>query len=173
MNKGDQFPVLFAISGVKNSGKTTLITKLIPQLTKAGLKVATIKHDGHDFEADVKGTDTYAHFEAGAYGTAIFSKHKYMVVKQQTGISEKDLIGCFPEADLILLEGFKGSTYPKIEIIRADNSHESVCLAKTLVAIASDFAFKHEVVPVVDLNATNQITELILDYMNKQEKERL
>ena len=73
----------YAVSGVKNSGKTTLITKLLPVLTGQGLKVATIKHDGHDFQTDVPGTDTFAHFRAGAYGTVVFSDHKYMVVKQQ------------------------------------------------------------------------------------------
>ena len=70
--------IFFAISGVKNSGKTTLITKLLPVLTDRGLKVATIKHDGHDFQTDVPGTDTFAHFQAGAYGTVVFSDHKYM-----------------------------------------------------------------------------------------------
>ena len=71
-------PVVFAVSGVKNSGKTTLIEKIIPKLKEHGLKVATIKHDGHDFEGDVEGTDTYKHKRAGAYGTAIFSKNKFI-----------------------------------------------------------------------------------------------
>lgn len=81
----EQKPMLFAISGVKNSGKTTLITKLIPILTEKGLKVATIKHDGHEFAPDVPGTDTWAHLQAGALGTAIFSDTKFMVVKQEAG----------------------------------------------------------------------------------------
>ena len=68
-------PYLFAISGYKHTGKTTLITKLIPILNKKGYKVAVIKHDGHDFEGDVPGTDTYKHFQAGAYGTAVFSEN--------------------------------------------------------------------------------------------------
>ena len=45
-------PFLLAISGCKNSGKTTLITKLIPKFCEKGYKVATIKHDGHDFQGD-------------------------------------------------------------------------------------------------------------------------
>ena len=59
-------PFIFAISGYKNSGKTTLITKLIPELKQRGYRVAVIKHDGHDFEADVPGTDSYRHQKAGA-----------------------------------------------------------------------------------------------------------
>ena len=113
---------IFAISGVKNSGKTTLICKLLEIFKEKGLKVAVLKHDGHDFEPDVPGTDTYRQLQAGAYGTAVFSAGKYMLVKQQPQISESELVEFFPEADLILLEGFKYSDYPKIEIIRKGNS---------------------------------------------------
>ena len=118
---------IFAISGVKNSGKTTLICRLLEIFKDKGLKVAVLKHDGHDFVPDVPGTDTYCQLQSGAYGTAVFSAGKYMLVKQQPQISEKELAEFFPEADLILLEGFKYSTYPKIEIIRKGNSAESVC----------------------------------------------
>ena len=100
---------IFAISGVKNSGKTTLICKLLEIFKEKGLKVAVLKHDGHDFEPDVPGTDTYRQIQAGAYGTAVFSAGKYMLVKQQPQISESELVEFFPEADLILLEGFKYS----------------------------------------------------------------
>ena len=98
---------IFAISGVKNSGKTTLICRLLEIFKDKGLKVAVLKHDGHDFVPDVPGTDTYCQLQSGAYGTAVFSAGKYMLVKQQPQISEKELAEFFPEADLILLEGFK------------------------------------------------------------------
>ena len=129
---------IFAISGVKNSGKTTLICRLLEIFKDKGLKVAVLKHDGHDFVPDVPGTDTYCQLQSGAYGTAVFSAGKYMLVKQQPQISEKELAEFFPEADLILLEGFKYSTYPKIEIIRKGNSAESVCNPKKLMAIATN-----------------------------------
>lgn len=58
-----------------------MIDKLLPKLTELGYKVATVKHDGHEFNADVEGTDTYKHMQAGAYGTVVFSKGKFMVVK--------------------------------------------------------------------------------------------
>ncbi len=130
--------MILAVSGVKNSGKTTLITKLIPILKEAGLKVATIKHDGHDFEADVPGTDSYLHMQAGAFGTAVFSGTKYMVVKKQEQTSEQELAELFPEADLILLEGFKYSAYPKIELVRGGNSNEPVCAPEHVIAIVTD-----------------------------------
>lgn len=106
-------PLLYAVSGQKNSGKTTLITQLIPELRKEGLKVAVIKHDGHDFEGDVPGTDSYKHKKAGAYGTAVFSANRFLILKEQKQVTETDLIRAFPEADIILLEGFKNSRYHK------------------------------------------------------------
>lgn len=160
-------PFLFAVSGVKNSGKTTLITKLIPIFKKYGLCVATIKHDGHDFEADVPGTDTHAHIQAGAYGTAVFSDTKYMVVKQEEKVSEQRLAKYFPEADIILLEGFKYSGYPKLELVRKGNSEVPVCHGQDLIAVVSDFDIKQDrkkPVPLLDLNDPEEVAEFILDY---------
>ncbi len=163
---------IVAISGIKNSGKTTLICRLLEIFKEKGLRVAVLKHDGHDFEPDVPGTDTYRQLQAGAYGTVVFSKGKYMLVKQQPQISEKELIEFFPEADLILLEGFKYSTYPKIEIVRKGNSSESVCNPKRLMAIATNLDAEErealsisEDVPLFELDNAKSIAEFILsDY---------
>ncbi len=111
--KAKREPFVFAVSGYKNSGKTTLITKLIPELKDRGYRVAVIKHDGHDFESDVPGTDSYRHQKAGAYGTAVFSANRFLITKECRGITERDLFAAFPEADIILLEGLKNSSYPK------------------------------------------------------------
>lgn len=113
LNGHSKKPFLFAISGYKNSGKTTLITKLIPELKQRGYKVAVIKHDGHDFEADVPGTDSYRHQKAGAYGTAVFSNNRILITKEYHRPDEKQLMKAFPEADIILIEGLKNSSYPK------------------------------------------------------------
>lgn len=107
---------ILAISGVKNSGKTTLIERLLPALKARGLTVATVKHDGHRFDPDRPGTDSFRLFQAGAAGSAVYDPEKYQVVRR-AAVTERDLIRQFPEADLILLEGFKESPYPKIEII--------------------------------------------------------
>ena len=100
---------ILAVSGVKNSGKTTLITKILPFLKAKGLNVAVIKHDGHDFEADVPETDSWKFAKAGADSTLIFSKTKYMMIHYDTVLSEEEFIASFPSADIILLEGFKYS----------------------------------------------------------------
>lgn len=159
-------PFIFCISGVKNSGKTTLITKLLPVLIRRGLKVATIKHDGHDFEADVPGTDTYAHLQAGAYGTAVFSSQKFMAVKREP-VDETRLWEFFPEADIILMEGFKNSPYPKMELVRKGNSVESVCPRENMVAVLTDFPLESGAqncssVPILPLNDIEAIADEIL-----------
>lgn len=131
-------PVITAVSGIKNTGKTTLITQLIPCFTKKGLKTAVIKHDGHEFEADVAGTDSWFHKQAGAYGTAVFSAGKFMVVKDQQNTGEQELMEFFPEADVILLEGFKNSDYPKVELVRKETAREPVCDPETVIAYVTD-----------------------------------
>lgn len=163
---------ILAVSGVKNSGKTTLITKLLPELKKRGLQVAVIKHDGHDFEADVPGTDSWKYAQAGADGTCVFSAKKYMVVKYAPAPSVEELIGAFPEVDVILLEGFKYSEYPKIEVIRKGNSSESVCDPKNLLGIVTDLT-KAELdvngemldIPLLGLEETERLVDYLLSKM--------
>lgn len=163
-------PVLIAVSGVKNSGKTTLIEKLIPKLNSEGLKVATVKHDGHDFDADIEGTDTFKHRKAGAYGTAIFSKNKFMIIKEQKNTYENELISYFNDCDVILLEGFKFSDYPKIEMVRKGNSSESICKKENLLAVVSDIeelkSNNHDL-RVIDINDIDSIVELLIDYIGR------
>ena len=106
-------PYIFAVSGYKNSGKTTLLTRLIPELTGRGYRVAVIKHDGHDFDSDVPGTDSYRFQKAGAYGTAVYSSRRLMVIREYKEPDEKMLMEAFGDADIILIEGLKHSSYPK------------------------------------------------------------
>ena len=154
---------IIAVCGRKNAGKTTLITRILPYLCERGLAVATIKHDGHDFEADIPGTDTRRHSDAGAYATAIYSDYRYMLVKKCQNTDPKDLAGFFPEADLILLEGGKNSSYPKIEVIRSAVSRESCCSPANLLAIATDLdGGIWPDVPLLNLDDPRAIADFIL-----------
>lgn len=155
---------IIAISGIKNSGKTVLITKLIPYIKNKGYKVATIKHDGHDFDCDVKNTDTYKHLSSGANATAIFSKNKYMIINKKENQNEDILLEHFKEMDIILLEGFKYSDYPKIEIIRKGISTESVCDIGTILAIATDIDIKIGNINIVDINDVETIGNIIISH---------
>ena len=106
-------PAVFAISGEKNSGKTTLIEGVVSILTQRGYAVAVIKHDGHAFEPDVAGTDTRRFYDAGAAGTAVFDGEKCMLVRRRA-VNEQQLFEAFRDVDLILIEGLKDSDYPKL-----------------------------------------------------------
>ena len=112
-------PAVLAVSGAHNSGKTTLLEKLIPILRRRGLKVGVIKHDGHDFIPDVPGTDSFRLREAGAEGVAVYSSQRYLLTEAFC-LTEQDLLALFERHgyDLVLLEGYKSSGWPKIEVVR-------------------------------------------------------
>ena len=120
-------PAVLAVSGLHNSGKTTLLEKLLPALRSRGLKVGIIKHDGHDFTPDVPGTDSYRLREAGAEGVAVYSGQRYLLT-EMFRLTEQDLLALFERHgyDLVLMEGFKESGWPKIEVVRKAVSEEPV-----------------------------------------------
>ncbi len=148
-------PKILNICGIKNSGKTTYVSRLVKTLTEQGMKVAVIKHDGHDFEGDRTGTDTYKHHEAGAYGTAIFSE-KRMMLNKEICLSDQEgllmLMEAFPEADVILIEGLKMSPIPKVEILRSGISETLSCNTDHLVAVVTDQNLTFEKWPIWPLD---------------------
>lgn len=154
-------PLVVAVSGVKNSGKTTLIQSVLPALAEAGLKVAVIKHDGHSFDPDPPGTDTGRFMAAGAAGTAIFDGEKFKIVKKRP-VTEDFLITQFPEADLVLLEGFKYTAWPKLEVVRRGNSEAPVSDPATLLALVTDLPLEVPGVPVLSLNDPHGVACFLL-----------
>ena len=146
---------VIVICGLKNSGKTTLINSLVDAYHQKGLKVAVIKHDGHDFECDRPNTDTNSFTNHGAYGVACFSNNRMFVHRIGTNDNEANLLQLFPEADLIFIEGLKNSTYPKIEIIRECISQTPVSTPEGRFLIVSDFPaekFNERTVDIDDIN---------------------
>mgnify|MGYP000078488012 FL=1 len=87
--------------------------RLIPELIHRGLKVATVKHDGHSFEPDSPGTDSYRFWQAGVSASIVYDNDKYSVVKREP-LQESAIAGLVGDADLVLLEGFKWSDHPKL-----------------------------------------------------------
>lgn len=153
-------PYLFVVSGRKNTGKSKLICTLLEELVRRGYKAATIKHDGHDFDPDRPGTDTYAHYQAGAYGTAIYSDTKFMVVKKEKVTAEM-LAGYFPEADVIIVEGLKGTAYPKFETVR--DYQDIICNRENLKAVVASKDNKGVTgeVPVYDYSNIKKLCDII------------
>lgn len=129
---------IIAVCGVKNSGKTTLLREIVRELTRRRIQTAVIKHDGHDFSCDIPGTDSYLLKEAGAYGLAVFSDTRIFVHKTGGGERENELIRMFPEAEVILLEGMKDKSIPKIEVIREGVSARPVSNPEGRFLIVTD-----------------------------------
>ena len=112
-----KLPVIFAVSGYKNSGKTWLIAELINEFIKNGFTVGVIKHDGHDSIAEAEGTDTHKYAAAGAQVTAVYSDSKYVISGKESPSPEaliEYMKGQENPPQIIILEGFKSSSYPKI-----------------------------------------------------------
>lgn len=158
-------PPMFAVSGVKNSGKTTLIEGLLPEFSRRGLRVAVIKHDGHEFDGDVPGTDSHRHFKAGACGSAVYSQSRWMALCRNDGTQPEDLVALFPDADLILCEGLKNRAMPKLEIIRMDNSNTPVCPKAQVCFYVSDGSPEVDK-PVYALDDIEGIASAIIESLN-------
>ncbi|MBQ9412207.1 MAG: molybdopterin-guanine dinucleotide biosynthesis protein B [Oscillospiraceae bacterium] len=161
---------ILAVSGVKNSGKTTLLEKLIPALAQRGIRTAVIKHDGHGFAADREGTDTWRMLRAGAAGAAIYDSGKFQAVKYAP-VTEAELIALYPEAELILLEGFKWTGYPKIEVWRRDNSPAPVCDSASLLALVTDGESPFPGVLVLGPEDTEGLAELVCRFLREEKQE--
>lgn len=111
-----------SIVGRSNSGKTTLIERIIPILKQRGYRVGTIKHDAHRFEIDHEGKDSWRMAKAGADTVVIGSEDKMAMVKVLNGDKSIDEIinWLFQDVDIVITEGYKSYNNPKIEIIRFD-----------------------------------------------------
>ncbi len=128
-------PFVFSVSGLSGSGKTTLMTKLVKSLSDKGYKVCCIKHDGCDKYTDLPGSDTYRYSDSGAICSAVFTDTRFMVdIKQKKSSDEiVELVSenC-PDADFIIIEGLKASSYPKIEVV-GESGKSGLCARDTLI----------------------------------------
>ena len=153
---------VIAVCGVKNSGKTTLIEKLLKELTKRQIKTAVIKHDGHDFCGDVQGTDSWRFSQAGAYGIGVYSSQRMLIHKEKKDVNVEIMSEMFPEAELILLEGGKESCYPKIEVVRQGISTTPVSNPEGRFLLVTDYPLEQFSEVSLGFDEIEQIVEEIL-----------
>jgi molybdopterin-guanine dinucleotide biosynthesis protein MobB len=156
---------IVSIVGTSNSGKTTLIEKLIAELTRRGLRVATIKHNRHGFEIDHEGKDSWRHKQAGAVVTVVASPGRVALIEDTTkdyNLTEiRDLY--IRNVDIILAEGYKQNPHPKIEVFRLELMRERLCgLGDNLIALAGDKPVSSDV-PWFDWNDTTGLADLIAE----------
>ncbi len=154
---------IISVVGKSDSGKTTLIEKVLPEFNRRGYRVATVKHDVHGFEVDREGKDSWRHKQAGAYTVVISSPEKIALIRDV----EKDLTleeireKLIQDVDLILSEGYKKDVQPKIEIFRKEKHQELLCTkADNLVAVVSNKSFDIGV-PVFGLEDVKGLADFI------------
>jgi len=154
---------IVSIVGKSNTGKTTLLEKIIAELAKRGYRVATIKHNRHGFSIDHEGKDSFRHKKAGAVMTVISSPQQLALIRDVDHDYSFDEIRneFIKEVDIILAEGFKINDYPKIEVFRFQISGELSCQKKEhLLAVAADVQLDLDV-PCLNINDFQSITDLI------------
>lgn len=154
---------IVSIVGKSDSGKTTLIEKLIPVLKKRGYRVGTIKHDVHGFEMDREGKDTYRHFHSGADAVLISSPRKMALIRRTDEAPSLDELveRYYPDMDIVITEGFKRLDKPKIEVFRSESHTEPLCAAAdNRVALASDKPIEVDC-PRFDIDDVESIADFI------------
>jgi molybdopterin-guanine dinucleotide biosynthesis protein B len=134
---------VFGVTGWKNSGKTTLLTRLVGELTRRGYRVSTVKHAHHDFDIDKPATDSFRHREAGASEVMIVSGNRWALMHELRGEHEPPLEAALTRlspCDLILVEGYKREGHPKIEARRraASKSEPLAPGDPSILAVAAD-----------------------------------
>ena len=111
---------IIGVVGWKNTGKTTLIEKLIHEFNNRNLTVSTIKHSHHNFSADRQGTDSFRHFNAGTKETILASESKWVKFSRQLSGQEDSLDHLIKQilpVDIVIVEGFKVSGHKKVEVV--------------------------------------------------------
>jgi molybdopterin-guanine dinucleotide biosynthesis protein B len=154
--------------GYSNTGKTTLIEKLIPLLRVRGLRVSAIKNAHHGFDMDRPGKDSYRYREAGAGQVLIATGVRWALLSEtpQAAASLDELIGRLDPCDLVIIEGFKSEgQIPRIEVRRSSNTEPPIFPNDpNVIAVASDLAVDTGL-PVLDLNDAATIAQFVVDYL--------
>ena len=167
MSPANRTPPVIGVAGWKNSGKTTLVTRLIAELTRRGFQVASVKHAHHNFQIDDAETDSARHRRAGAAQVAIVSPRRWALVRELGSAPEPtldEMIGRLEPCDIVIVEGYKAAPIPKIEV-RRRAAARAVALAATdpnVVAIAADHACDGAGRPVFALDDAAGIADLIV-----------
>jgi molybdopterin-guanine dinucleotide biosynthesis protein B len=167
------------IVGYSNTGKTTLIEKLIPLLRARGLTVSAIKHAHHGFDMDRPGKDSYRYREAGAGQVLISTTSRWALLAETPAApaSLEALLARLDPVDLVIVEGFRSEgAIPRIEVRRTTNTEPPLFPRDpNVIALAADHAVDTSgapgaggALPVLDLNDATKIAAFICDHLRLQ-----
>jgi molybdopterin-guanine dinucleotide biosynthesis protein B len=160
---------LLGFAGFSGSGKTTLLEKVIPLLKQQGLCISVIKHAHHDFDIDRPGKDSFRHREAGAHEVMIASGYRWALMhelRQESEPTLEQLCARLSPCDLVLIEGFKFSNIPKLEVHRTSTSHPLLYPDDPhVIAVVTD---SEETLPLpkLDIDSPQQVADHILGYFS-------
>ena len=163
----ESIPV-FSLVAWSGTGKTTYLEALVPCLNALGLRVAVVKHDGHDFDIDHEGTDTDRLTKSGAAVTAILSKRHGAVLYNQP-MTPEEFVAQITGVDLIITEGFKNGMWPKILFYRSARGGEPAVVPDESAAIVTDKRFFTDT-PQFDLDAPADLARFLKRRIQEREE---
>ena len=159
---------VFGVTGWKNAGKTGLMERLVAEINGRGHSVSTLKHAHHTFDVDHPGKDSHRHRLAGASQVLLASTERWALMNEHRGAEEpslSELLAKLEPVDVVLIEGWKRDSHPKVEAWRAETGNPLIAPNDpTILAVASDTSFEIDR-PVFDLDDTAAIANFILDYL--------
>jgi molybdopterin-guanine dinucleotide biosynthesis protein B len=156
---------LWGVVGWKNSGKTGLMERLVAEFTARGLRVSTLKHAHHTFDVDHAGKDSHRHRIAGATEVLLVSRNRWALMHELRHEDEPplaEMVAKLAPVDLVLVEGWKRDTHPKIEAHRAATGQALIAPDDpTILAVASDAGAGVDGRPRFHLDDTGGIADFI------------
>jgi len=155
-------------AGWSGSGKTTLIERLMPRFAERGLRVSLIKHAHHTFDVDQPGKDSYRHRHAGASEVLVTSSRRWVLMHELRGEREptfEEQAARLSPCDLLIVEGFKFASIPKIEVWRAATGEPLLHPKdRDMVAVATDSKIDTRL-PLLDLNDPDAVAAFVLAHL--------
>ncbi|MCA3575592.1 MAG: molybdopterin-guanine dinucleotide biosynthesis protein B [Aestuariivirga sp.] len=160
---------VIGVAGFKNAGKTTLVEKLVSELTRRGYRISTVKHAHHSFDIDHEGRDSFRHRKAGASEVAVVSRHRWAIIHESREDAEPtlaEILGKLAPCDLVIVEGYKRDTHDKIEVRNlALANPELAGEDPTVVAIAANGPVAGAPVPLFDRDDVSALAGFIERHM--------
>lgn len=161
---------VIGVAGFKNSGKTTLVEKLVRHLSGQGYRVSTVKHAHHSFDIDHEGRDSFRHRKAGATEVAVISRDRTAIIHELRGDeppSLEQVLARLQPCDLVIVEGYKRDSHDKIEVRNLDLAHPALAeMDSTVVAIAANGQVADGPVPVFDRDDVAALARFIVRHLS-------
>ncbi len=158
---------VIGIVGWKNNGKTTLVERLVLTLSRRGLRVSTVKHAHHSVDIDQPGKDSHRHRLAGASEVVLATARRWALIHELKDEPEPPLeaiLARMAPVDLVIVEGYKSSAHPKIEVHRRERATPLIAREDpSVIAVASDEPLPGLAIPVLDLDDADGIAQFILE----------